>query len=83
MLALAYRALSGGGFLSAAYNAANETAVEAVLKEKIKFLEIPRIVGYVLDNTADLGESLKSIETILAADREARKIAEDFIWSKK
>jgi 1-deoxy-D-xylulose-5-phosphate reductoisomerase len=87
MLALAYRALSGGGFFSVAYNAANETAVEAFLKEKINFLEIPCIVGYVLDNVLGYmsasGESLKSIESILVADREARKIAENFIWSKE
>jgi 1-deoxy-D-xylulose-5-phosphate reductoisomerase len=90
MLALAYRVLSGGELLSIAYNAANEIAVEAFLKEKIKFLEIPRIVGYVLDksmlvysSSADSGENLESIEAVLAADREARKVAEDFIWSKK
>jgi len=83
MLALAYRSLSGGQFLSIAYNAANETAVEAFLKGKIKFLEIPRIVGYVLDNSIDSGESLGSVEAILAADSEARKIAEDLVGSKK
>jgi 1-deoxy-D-xylulose-5-phosphate reductoisomerase len=82
MLALAYRSLSGGEFLSVAYNAANETAVEAFLKEKIKFLEISRIVGYVLKNV-NSGESFESIGAILAADREARKMAEDFVWSKR
>jgi len=85
MLALAYRSLSGGENLSIAYNAANEIAVEAFLKEKIQFLEIPRIVEYVLesvDSKASL-EPLESIEAILAADREARKMAEDFVWSKK
>jgi 1-deoxy-D-xylulose-5-phosphate reductoisomerase len=89
MLALAYKALSGGQILSIAYNAANETAVEAFLKGKIKFLEIPRVVGYVLDNSpragssADsLGGSLESIEAILAADRKARKTAENLIGSK-
>jgi len=83
MLALAYRALSGGENLSIAYNAANEIAVEAFLKEKIKFLEIPRIVGYVLDTSGNSGENLETVEAILAADREARKAAEDFIWSEK
>jgi 1-deoxy-D-xylulose-5-phosphate reductoisomerase len=82
MLALAYRSLSGGGNLSIAYNAANETAVEAFLKEKINFLEIPRIVGYVLEST-DSRASLESIEAILTVDREARKMAEDFVWSKR
>jgi len=83
MLALAYRSLSGGQHLSIAYNAANETAVEAFLKGKINFLEIPRIVGYVVDNSITSGASLESIDAILAADRAARKTAEDFIWSKE
>ena len=83
MLALAYRSLSGGEFLSITFNAANETAVEAFLKEKIEFLEIPRIVGYVLDKSVNSGKSFESVEAILTVDREARKIAEDFIWSKK
>jgi len=89
MLSLAYRALSGGEYFSIAYNAANEVAVEAFLKEKIKFLEISRIVGYVLEKIALArsyvltGASLESVEAILAADRDARKMAEDFVWSKK
>jgi 1-deoxy-D-xylulose-5-phosphate reductoisomerase len=82
MLALAYRSLSGGENLSIAYNAANEIAVEAFLRGKIKFLEIPRIVGYVLES-ADSGARLESIEAILAADREARKAADEFIWSER
>jgi 1-deoxy-D-xylulose-5-phosphate reductoisomerase len=89
MLALAYRSLSGSRHLSIAYNAANETAVEAFLKEKINFLEIPRIVGYVLDKTTLAWSSsvasdknLDTVEAILAADREARKMAENFIGSK-
>jgi len=82
MLALAFKALSGGRRLSIAYNAANETAVEAFLKGKIKFLEIPHIVEYVLDNSNDSAENLKSIESILAVDRAARKMAEDFVGSE-
>jgi 1-deoxy-D-xylulose-5-phosphate reductoisomerase len=83
MLALAYRSLSGGRHFSIAYNAANETAVEAFLKGKINFLEIPRIVGYVVGNSDASGARFESVEAILAADRAARKMAEEFIWSKK
>jgi len=82
MLALAYRSLSGGEFLSIAYNAANEIAVEAFLQGKIQFLEIPRIVGYVLESV-NSSESFESVEAILAADKDARKMAENNIWSKK
>ena len=82
MLALAFRALSGSRRLSIAYNAANETAVEAFLNGKIKFLKIPRIVEYVLDNSNDSAENLESIESIMAVDRAARKMAEDLIGSE-
>jgi 1-deoxy-D-xylulose-5-phosphate reductoisomerase len=83
MLALAYEALSGGWFLAALYNAANETAVEAFLNGEIKFLEIPRIVGYVLDKSVHSEENLESVEAILAVDREGRRTARNFIGSKK
>jgi 1-deoxy-D-xylulose-5-phosphate reductoisomerase len=81
MLALAYKALSGSRLLSIAYNAANETAVDAFLKGEIKFLEIPRIVGYVVRTYS--GESPGSVEAILTADTNARKMADDLIGSKK
>jgi len=43
-LALAYEAMKTGGSLPCVLNAANEVAVEAFLKEKIGFLDIPEIV---------------------------------------
>ncbi len=43
-LALAYDALEKGGNTSAIVNAANEIAVDAFLKEKIGFIQIPELI---------------------------------------
>ena len=77
MLALAYDALRGGPSLPAVYNAANEIAVEAFFREKIGFLEIPRIVEYVLSESRS--QESETIETVLEQDKKARELAEKFI----
>lgn len=43
-LELAYSAINTGGSMPCVLNAANEVAVEAFLTEKIKFVEIPKII---------------------------------------
>ena len=79
MLALAYEALGGGPLLPTVYNAANETAVQAFFDGKIGFLEIPRIVGYVIKQravcNASADNAAASIEAVLEADRKARELA--------
>jgi 1-deoxy-D-xylulose-5-phosphate reductoisomerase len=82
MLALAYDALKGGPLLPAVYNAANEEAVEAFLKRKIGFLEIPCVVEYVLSRSIQNTEGFDGIETVLAKDMESRKLAEKFICAR-
>ena len=83
-LGLAYQAVEAGGTMPAVLNAANEVAVEYFLKEKIGFLDIPKIVQEVMKRhkkspalDSDRGEG-NSLEEILAADawvrEEARKI---------
>ncbi len=67
---LAYRALSEGGTLPAAMNAANEEAVSAFLDEQIRLTEIPLVIETVMNNYVN--KPAKNIETILAADHEAR-----------
>jgi 1-deoxy-D-xylulose-5-phosphate reductoisomerase len=74
LLGLAYRAAEADGLYPAVYNAANEAAVMAFLEEKISFLEISRIVEYVLQS--DWSGGLKDIQTVLDADRRARAMAE-------
>lgn len=67
---LAYRALAEGGTLPAAMNAANEEAVNAFISERICLTEIPQVIETVMDEHAN--KPARDIETILAADRDAR-----------
>ncbi|MDP8254222.1 MAG: 1-deoxy-D-xylulose-5-phosphate reductoisomerase [Candidatus Alcyoniella australis] len=76
-LGLAYRALELGGTAPAALNAANEQAVTAFLERRIGFLDIPRIIGEVLEGHEP--QQLDSIERVLEADREARHSADGLI----
>jgi 1-deoxy-D-xylulose-5-phosphate reductoisomerase len=77
MLPLAYEAAKRGGLYPLVYNAANETAAETFFKEKIHFLDIPRIVRYVMEK--DWPGSCLNLETILKTDREVRRVALSFI----
>lgn len=72
-IGLAYRALSEGGTLPAAMNAANEEAVEAFLNERICLTEIPQVIEAVMD--AHVNQPANDIETILKADHDARLAA--------
>jgi 1-deoxy-D-xylulose-5-phosphate reductoisomerase len=70
---LAYRALSEGGTLPAAMNAANEEAVSAFIQERICLTEIPQIIESVMND--HVNQPAKDIETILTADHDARLAA--------
>jgi 1-deoxy-D-xylulose-5-phosphate reductoisomerase len=74
---LAYRALSEGGTLPAAMNAANEEAVGAFIDQRICLTDIPQVVEIVMNNHQN--EPAHDIETILAADRCARLAANEAI----
>jgi 1-deoxy-D-xylulose-5-phosphate reductoisomerase len=71
MMRFAREAMAAGGVAPAAFNAANEVAVEAFLKGRIPFLAIPTIVGQVLDRTVNFEPS--SLQEVLGADSEARR----------
>ena len=78
LLDMARRAYFAGGACPAVLNAADEVAVAAFLEEKIRFADIPRVVI----NTYDMMGGAKyatSLSDILAADKEARRIAEGYI----
>ncbi|MDR1374075.1 MAG: 1-deoxy-D-xylulose-5-phosphate reductoisomerase [Treponema sp.] len=81
LLPLAYEAARRGCLYPAAYNAANETAVAAFLKGELSFLDIPRIVEYVLSR--DWTASPEHLEEILEGDRKARELAEIPIRAEK
>lgn len=76
-LRLAFDALATGGVKPAALNAANEVAVEAFLDGRIGFTRIAEIVGAALARTGQADEM--DLQAILAADREARNIADGLI----
>ena len=75
-LALALKALEAGGTASAALNAANEIAVEAFLARRIGFMAIAEVVERVL-NALPNG-SASTLDEVLAADAEARRLASEF-----
>jgi 1-deoxy-D-xylulose-5-phosphate reductoisomerase len=75
-LALALKALEAGGTASAALNAANEIAVEAFLERRIGFMAIGEVVERVLN--AMPNGSASTLDEVLAADAEARRLAREF-----
>lgn len=75
-LALALKALEAGGTASAALNAANEVAVEAFLDHRIGFMSIGEVVERVL--SAMPNGSASTLDEVLAADAEARRLASEF-----
>lgn len=76
-LDLAYRALRAGGTAPALMNAANEIAVEAFLEKRIAFLDIPRLIGEVLDKLPQTAVNV--LDDVLLADAQARVAAKDWI----
>src|SRR5580698_2354790 len=73
-LTLAKHALREGGPLPCALNAADEIAVAAFLDEKLKFTGIAQVVESVLEKMPR--SSMRSIDDVLAADSEARRLAQ-------
>ena len=76
-LGLAYQALRAAGTAPAVLNAANEVAVAAFLDRQIAFLDIPRVIGAVLD--ALPVNAVGSLDDVLVADAEARRAAQQQI----
>jgi 1-deoxy-D-xylulose-5-phosphate reductoisomerase len=74
-LGLAYRALKTGGTMPVALNAANEVAVDAFLKGKIKLNEIAQTIESVLDSHQP--GPADSLEAVLTADNDARAKARE------
>lgn len=75
-LQLAYDALDAGGTAPAVLNAANEIAVDAFLGGSIGFTDIPRVVSHALTHAPNLRATF---DNVLAADRDARLVAESAI----
>ncbi len=72
-LALARQAAVAQGSAPAVLNAANEVAVDAFLREKIRFTDMPIMIETALEH---LGErEFTSIDEVLQIDNEARQLA--------
>jgi 1-deoxy-D-xylulose-5-phosphate reductoisomerase len=54
-------------------NAANEQAVALLIEEKIKFLDIPRLIETVCDRFVNQNTSNPNLDDILYADKWARQ----------
>jgi len=68
-LALAYEAMTRGGNIPVAYNAANEKAVALFLNRQIKYLEITDIIEETMNRTGFIENP--TLEQILATEQEA------------
>ncbi|MGH7583856.1 MAG: 1-deoxy-D-xylulose-5-phosphate reductoisomerase [Gemmatimonadales bacterium] len=74
---LGIAAARSGGTMPAVYNAANEVAVEAFLARRIGFGDIPRVIDAVLSASSPVPAD--SLDTIRAADHEARRRAAEVL----
>ncbi|HVB99912.1 MAG TPA: 1-deoxy-D-xylulose-5-phosphate reductoisomerase [Candidatus Dormibacteraeota bacterium] len=74
-LGLARQAMTGGGALPCALNAADEVAVEEFLQGRLRFIDIPRVIERVLERMGPA--RLESIGDVLEADAEARRLASE------
>lgn len=68
-------AMQASGIAPAIFNASNEIAVDAFLHNRIGYLEIPKIIGHCLTHIPH--REPKNLEDVLAADQEARRIAQE------
>ena len=76
-LALSYQALRKGGNWPCILNAANEIAVEAFLKEKIGFLQIPDVIEETLNRSTHI--KAPELEDYFNSDLQARQVAQEQI----
>lgn len=79
-LGLAFEAMKRGGNIPCAMNAANEVAVAAFLERRIGFMDIPAIVGAVMDGT-DFAAT-PDLDDIFRTDADAAARAREAVASK-
>ncbi|MBI5218913.1 MAG: 1-deoxy-D-xylulose-5-phosphate reductoisomerase [Bacteroidia bacterium] len=79
-LALAFEALRKGGNMPCVLNAANEIAVEAFLKDRIGFFDIPDVIEKTMHTISNIQNP--SYQDYVESDNEARKLALSLIKNK-
>lgn len=77
LLRMAYDAIGEGGTMPCILNAANEIAVAALLGEKIRFVDMPKIVEYTMCKVKAVNNV--SLPLLVETNREARLVAEEFV----
>jgi 1-deoxy-D-xylulose-5-phosphate reductoisomerase len=80
-LYLAMEASDAGQYATTALNAANEVAVEAFLQGEINFTHIAQVNQECLQHTS--AHSLLDIESVIASDQAARRLAQTIISKLK
>ncbi len=70
-LELARRAGVEGGTLGTVFNAADEAAVELFMKGELRYLEIPEVIQYAMEEHTNI--SNPTLRDIYTADKEARE----------
>ncbi len=78
---IAYGVLEKGGNMPCIFNAANEIAVDAFLKEQIRFTDIFNVLEKTLTKVSYLRQP--KFEELMASDAEARREAEQIITQIK
>jgi 1-deoxy-D-xylulose-5-phosphate reductoisomerase len=76
-LALAYEAMDKGGNMACILNAANEIAVDAFLKDKIKFLQIAELNEKCMQQIKFIAKP--SLQDYIETDAETRKVAASLV----
>jgi 1-deoxy-D-xylulose-5-phosphate reductoisomerase len=76
-LALAYQALEKGGNMPGILNAANEMAVNAFLKQRISFVQMPELIENCMNNVHYV--SHPSYDDLVHTDRAARDYFTDLL----
>jgi 1-deoxy-D-xylulose-5-phosphate reductoisomerase len=74
---IAYESIGQGGNVPCIMNAANEVAVAAFLKEKIKFTDIPSIIEKTIKKCTFVAKP--NIDDIFESDKEGRIFAKEFV----
>ncbi|NQU87996.1 MAG: 1-deoxy-D-xylulose-5-phosphate reductoisomerase [Mariniphaga sp.] len=73
-LALSYKALDQGGNMPCILNAANEVVVNAFLKEKIKFLDMPGLIEEAMNKSTYIKHP--DLDEIIWSNDETRRLTE-------
>lgn len=76
-LALAYEAMDKGGNMACILNAANEIAVDAFLKDKIKFLQIAELNEKCMQQVKFIAKP--RLQDYIETDAETRKVAASLV----